>query len=192
MDWGQLIDDLKMGNNAVLRICYLEHGSYCMTRLARENRCSDEDAEDIFIEAVMVLREKLLSGQVERLTNLRAYLYKTCHNMLLVKLAREARFQRKMADIEHFYYGTVDQEEDLPPFNPQLLEITREAIAFLTEKCQKIIQLFYVDNLRMEAIAEVMGFSSANVAKTSKSRCYKRMMEKAQELKSTTLNTVDQ
>ncbi len=190
LNWSSLVDELKNGNNQGLTIFYREYSGYCINRLVKQNKCSMEDAEDIFIEAVMNLREKLVGGQLDRVMNVKSYLYKTCHNMFLVRLDQQSRFREKLSDIERFYYQSNHQEK-YERFDAHLMEATKEAWSNLSERCKDIIHYFYVDNLSMSEIAELMDLSDRNVAKTTKSRCYKKFVEMALELKTIKESSVD-
>ncbi|GAB5525516.1 MAG: hypothetical protein Roseis2KO_33880 [Roseivirga sp.] len=177
-DWKILIEELRKGNNHVLGVFYKQHASYCLKRLSRENKCSPEDAEDIFTEAIMNLREKLISGRETIILNVRAYLYKTCYNTLLVKLRQDARAQQKLGDLERFYYDSIYMVDD-QSFEKELLKATMEAWMLLSERCRDILYFFYVDKQSMKEITGLMGLNNANVTKTTKARCYKKWTELA-------------
>ncbi len=182
MNRNQLISDLKKGNNDILKTFYEQFANYCKQRLTNENRCSREDAEDIFIESLMNLREKLINGKVKSIANVKSYLYNTCHNMLLVRLEQEAKHQKYASDLERFYYESEYNREGME-YDPELMNITKKSWDLLPERCKDILHLYYVDKVCMKEIAGLMDLSNADVAKTTKSRCYKKWIEKAIELK---------
>lgn len=144
-----------------------------------ETSASLTEAEDIFIEAVMNFREKLLGDKIDTLVSERAYIYKTCYNMYLVQIEKEKRWSKKANDIEFIYYSSDYQTES--GFDQNLLDATKSAWNQLSEKCKDIISHFYVDKIRMDEIAKLMGLNSADVAKSTKARCYKKFKELAFE-----------
>lgn len=179
MDLGRIRTSLVANDNVALQYIYTEYGGFCVRRLMQLRNCTLEDAQDLFIEAVMNLREKILNGSVQKLTSTRYYLFKTCENMYLARLKDEKGHKGKTSDIEKFYYGSVHfLPEDGSPDN-KLIEATRYAWKLLSEKCKDIIYYFYVDKMRMEDIAELLGLANSNVAKTTKARCYKSLMDEA-------------
>ncbi|MDW3192466.1 MAG: sigma-70 family RNA polymerase sigma factor [Cytophagales bacterium] len=182
INWQQLRYDLKRGNNEMLSVFFQEHAGYCTRKLTREHQCSQEDAEDIFIESVMNLREKLISEAMEAVANVRSYLYTTCHYMLMDRMRKKNREGRSEEDVTRFFYESYHTTEN-DPFDKALIEITRKAWNELSEKCKDILHYFYVDRMDMKEIADVMEFASADVAKTSKSRCYRQFSNRAYELK---------
>lgn len=135
-----------------------------------------EDAEDLFIESVINFRSKVLNGEIERLTGLGFYLYKTCENKYLARLKDEKSRNRKLPDIERYFYGSTYVSSVNSDFDNYESEATQHAWSKLTEKCKDIIYHFYVDKLSMDTIAELMGLASGNVAKTTKARCYKHFL----------------
>ena len=140
-----------------------------------QRSCGKEEAEDLFIEAVLILREKVMEGKIEQLTNTKYYLYKTCENIYLARLKSDKRKRQKLDDLKYFYYQSslVEGEEE---WDARLQKAAKQAWQELTEKCRDILNYFYVDSLRMTEIMELMDFASADVAKTTKARCYKKLM----------------
>ncbi len=181
MVWAEIIEELRNGKNAILKTFYLQHAEYCIQKLTKKNRCPIEDAEDIFVDALINLREKLISGKVTAIANVRSYLYKTCDNMFLARLAHSKRAKRNLNELERFYYNSVFNQDELP-FDVELMEITMAAWSKLSERCKDILHYFYIDKLKMREISEVLGLSNADVAKTTKSRCYRKLVEIANEL----------
>lgn len=182
INWQELQTELKQGNNEMLSVFFQEHAAYCTRKLTREHQCSNEDAEDIFIESVMNLREKLIKGAVEAVANVRSYLYRTCHYMLMDRLRKKGRQAQEEEDVLRFFYESPHTNEN-DPFDKELMEITKIAWNELSEKCKDLLHFFYVDHLEMKEIAEIMAFASADVAKTSKSRCFRQFATRAYELK---------
>lgn len=182
INWQELRSQLKRGNNEVLSQFFREHARYCTKRLTKEHRCSLEDAEDIFIESVMNLREKIVQGTLEAVTNIRSYLFRTCQYMCLERIRKEQRQAQKSEELARYFYESK-YVEDNNDYDPELLEITRRAWNQLTEKCQDLLHYFYVDRIEMKEIAELMEFASAEVAKTTKSRCFKKFSTFAYELR---------
>ncbi|WP_456458455.1 RNA polymerase sigma factor [Reichenbachiella sp.] len=184
LDLNEIVQSLRKGDNSCLKIFFQEYGDYCTKNLIKKTSCTAEDADDIFVDAIINLRERLLAGKVSYLTNTKGYLYSTCYNMWLVKYRKHKVHEAHAEDIKNFYdepsLPYADQEE--------LLNLVTYAINTLGDKCQNIIKLFYLNKLTMEEIASEMGFASAGVAKTIKGRCYKKLIEEVR--KQTEINNV--
>ena len=144
--------------------------------MTQKHKCSIDEAEGFFIEAVIVLREKILSGSITKLTNTRNYLYKISENIFLTQLKKERRKESRLPDLVEFYYSDNHSRQKHSTENENLIQATKYGWQQLNEKCKDVIYYFYVDKLKMNHIAELMGFASADVAKTTKARCYKQMI----------------
>lgn len=180
MTHSAIVDSLKNDDNKALHYIYVTHGDHCIKKIIGKRNCSREEAEDLFIEAVMVLRENVLKGTLKQLTNTPSYLYQVIDNKYLAKLKREKSKARKLTDVEHFYYSDTSAEDD-GEWNLALSQATKHAWGQLSEKCRDIIYHFYVDSLRMKEIATLLGFANADVAKSTKARCYKQFTTWARE-----------
>lgn len=178
MNLKEIRSSLVIGDNQALTYLYLEFGDYCMKMLDVKRGCTREEAEDLFIESVMIFREKVLNGSIEKLSNTRYYIYKTCENVYLAKLKSEKSKRGKTSDVEQFFYssGYVSMEDE---WDVNLNKSASRAWGELTEKCKDILYYFYVDSLRLAEITEMMGFSTPDVTKTTKARCYKKLVSAA-------------
>jgi RNA polymerase sigma factor (sigma-70 family) len=174
----QIKSELLAGNNSCLKVIFEKYGNYCVQVLRKKTRCTLEDAEDILMDAVLNFREKIITGQIEFLTNTKSYLFNTCYNMWLVKYQKEKVQDSKIAHVVNELYDT----DNVIHRKGAMKDIGYAALNKLGDKCQQILNLYYLENLRMEDISTIMGFASASVAKTSKSRCFKKLMEEVNSI----------
>lgn len=177
-----LTKSLKAGDSSPLQFIFEEYGAYCISTLQNTTACSPEDAEDYFVDAVMIVRQNILDGSLTELKNLRSYVYGICLNLF----RQNARANKKIVhasdhDAEHFFFQEIAQdpltEEIEEEFTQELLQTCMETLEQLSDKCRNILEDFYFLGLSMNEIAEKMNFSNASVAKTTKSRCYKKWKE---------------
>lgn len=171
---------LLQDDNSVLAPIYQNYADYCKKYLVKNSQCRLEDAEDIFVEAIMNFRQKIIDNKLTEVNNVKNYLYRTCQNMLLVRIEREKRWNRQLTDVEHFFYdgdSTSDYKEDL-------LIATKKAWELLNEKCRDLLYYVYVDKINMTEIAKQLGYANSNVAKTSKMRCHQKFVSMAKEYSS--------
>lgn len=169
-----------IADGKALGYIYHKHQKVCIGRLIKKTRCEPEVARDFFIDAIIIFRDKVLNDTFKELTNLEAYLYRICENRFLTKLKIEKSRDKKLSDIEFLYYSN-DLINDNDELDNKLAEATKKAWELLSEKCKDIIYYFYVDKLKMSDIANLTGLGSAEVAKSTKARCYKKMLANAKE-----------
>lgn len=180
----QLRKDLVSGKTDRLREFYNSYKSDCRNVLVSKNLANDEQCEDIFSDALIILHKNIVSGKIQELTSVRSYLISTSINLARKEIQYEANTLKKLGEIRLLFYEnndtTVEEEEN----KGELIKICQQAFKNLTERCQKIIEGYYIHRLSMKEIAESLGLSSGDVAKTLKSRCYKYLLAEVNKIRS--------
>ncbi len=184
----EMIAGLLKGNNALLG--HLKtHQAYCQKTLQIKSsqHCTEDMAYDIFIDAVMAFRNNVLKGERPDLRYLRAYLSKICWNMWMAHNRSQERKEKKREAVQEKLYGAEwenmdhlsreEEEREEVQAKQKKLHLIQQAMQKLSEQCRRILQLFIVEGKSMNEIAEMLQMKNANVAKTTKSRCYNRLMK---------------
>lgn len=166
------------GDNSCLKEFFTDHSEKVISALVNKTKCSTQDAEDFFIDAILSLREKILHQKITDLKNVRGYIYTTCYNMWLNKINQEKKLDKTIIELNK----VPDNEEKNESLKEENLALSQEALSMLGTKCQGIIKLYYFEKLSMKDIANVMDFSSPDVAKSTKSRCFKKLVENINKL----------
>ncbi|MEM1409086.1 MAG: sigma-70 family RNA polymerase sigma factor [Bacteroidota bacterium] len=177
-EFNRLQENLKRGNNDYLGELFEEVAVHCIKKIAHKTGCSIEDAEDLLVDAVVNFRDKVVNDQLIYVKNIKGYIYKTCYNSWLNGKLKKRKVEQNVDEIRERYYthfennfGELDTEFNLKKWN-----IVKQAIEELNERCRDIINYFYVDKIGMKEIAELMGFANANVAKSTKRRCFSKLL----------------
>lgn len=170
--------ELLSGNNQCLKILFEQFGTYCIRLLQKNTGCSKQDAEDILMDAVINFRQKIITGKIQYLTSAKNYLFTTCYNMALVRFNKEKVKNTRIADVVEALYAPSEPIGDREAMH----DIFAAAMSALGEKCREIITLYYFEQLSMKDIAEQLGLGNAEVAKSTKSRCFKKLTEEASRL----------
>jgi len=129
-----------------------------------------DDVEDIFQEALLVLCMNVKKNDFKLTSKLSTYLYSICQFMWKAELRK-----RNRTNI-HFVDTIKDITSDENELHEQLEKEKQESLAenvyhSLEERCKQLLSLFYTKKIRMKEIAEMMGFSSEDSAKTQKYKC---------------------
>lgn len=175
-----LIKQIKQADPAALQYLYNHCKAYCLQRLRSATTCPPEDAEDIYMDAILIFRDNIMEGKLTKVTHLRAYLYKICENRY-----REQQYYRNRERQAEDIIRTLLYETDpyLPDDLPQKKALVMKAFRYLGENCRKVLHYYYFDHLTPEEIAEKMNMANTNVVKVTKSRCYKKWVEAVAALK---------
>jgi len=186
IDPAKLKNEFLSGHASFLKDVSAEYGLYCVRYLCSKHKCQESDARGIFTDALIAFRESIITGKVTEVKNLRSYLLGMCLNIFQLQLRKERRKSEKYIEIKRSLYleeaNYLDKTIEVETHD-SLKRLVIKSLSVLDQSCQEIIRYFYVDGLSMNTIAAKMGFASSHVAKTTKSRCFKKWVKVVEELK---------
>lgn len=140
-------------------------------KLILMNKGTDEDARDIFQEALFTIYQKIILEKFQIKCNFSTYLYSVCRFLWIRELTKKK---------EHD--NITDEFPDLMvsgSLNPKLeltgLKIFSKHFNELCEDCQKVLKMYF-RNVSMEEISNIMGYKNIQIAKDKKYRCKKNLL----------------
>ncbi|MFC6997768.1 RNA polymerase sigma factor [Rufibacter roseus] len=141
----------------------------------QSNNGTEDDAKDIFQEAVIVFYEKIRAGQLELNCQIKTYLYSICRRLWLKRLSRSSRFSTGL--IEDTEAELTDAQEDADQAEQNELKFTAmgNALAQLGEPCKTLLEDFYIRSMGMPEITEKFGYNNVDSAKNQKYKCLMRL-----------------
>lgn len=137
------------------------------------NNGNEDDAKDVYQEAIIILYDKVKRGDFELSSKLKTYIYSVCRRIWLKRLAQNSKKVNNIADFEN----VLEVEEDMERLEEKdmLFNRMKNALDSLGEPCKTIIQDFYMHDLSMQEICEKFGYTNADNAKTQKYKCLQRL-----------------
>jgi DNA-directed RNA polymerase specialized sigma24 family protein len=129
---------------------------------------SFDEAKDVFQDALVIYYEKFVSAPVALHTNEQAYLVGIAKH-LWVKKFRE-NMQHSPLDL---YHDDIMEDEEMHPSPIKILQYLETA----GQKCMEILKAFYYDNLHVDKIAELFGYSGTRSATVQKYKCMEKVRE---------------
>ena len=137
------------------------------------NNGNEDDAKDVYQEAIIVLYNKIKAGDFELSSKLKTFIYSVCRRIWLKKLSQNSKKAGNINDYEDVL--AVDEEvEEHEEKDLQFVKM-QSALEKLGEPCKTIIQDFYMHNLSMQDICEKFGYTNTDNAKTQKYKCLQRL-----------------
>lgn len=135
-------------------------------QLVLTNNGNEDDAKDIFQESVLVLYNKVKSGNFELNSKLKTFLYAVCRRLWLKRLNHQSR---NTVDINDFkeYLAVEDDLEQHEELNKQFKQM-EYSLTQLGEPCKTIIEDFYIKARSMHDICEKFGYTNSDNAKNQK------------------------
>ncbi len=162
----EVLEKISHGDETALDYLYKKYYRM-MTNLVIKNSGTEEEAKDIFQEALVVFWKKAVSGNLVLTSKISTFVYSICLNLWRKELERKSRFSNEEKDGVEF----INDEQE------EKIKIVHECINELGETCRKILNYHYFDGLSMQDIAEKLGYANTDTAKTKKYKCKQKLFE---------------
>lgn len=177
---------IRKGDNEPLGRLFQKHYKYCVKALSNMERCSSLEAEDTFMDALQVLRDKVLSGGFDH-DNLRGFLLVTAKNKLLNKQKRDRRiidldvdevesYLHKQKSIHDPFESSLSQDQE------RRVNLILKARKELGASCQKLLHMNFDLGYKLKELTAILDFTSYDSIKSTKSRCLRTLKKKVAEL----------
>jgi RNA polymerase sigma factor (sigma-70 family) len=170
-----LIQSLRSDANPDEAIRYLYRTQFRQTvAYIKKNSGTEEDAEDIFQELVLLFIEILKKDKFRGESSVSTFLYALTRNIWLNELNRKAKSKRRDEIFEN--------EKDEADLDVSHLIADRETkmqlmrvVDKLGETCKKILLAFYFENLAIKEILKTLNYENEQVVRNKKSKCLKQL-----------------
>ena len=141
---------------------------------------SNEDAKDVFQEALIIFYEKARQEDFQLTATIGTYLYSVCRFLWKDQLVKKkgkstAEFSSELSSADEAELQEVLKKEE------QFIKM-ETVLNQIGEKCLELLQLFYYKGLRMKEIASKLGLKSEKIAKNQKYKCLERAKQKVQSI----------
>jgi RNA polymerase sigma factor (sigma-70 family) len=164
MSDNEILEKIRQGDESALDYLYKKYYKM-MAKLIISNNGTDEEARDIYQEALIVFWQKAVSNNLVLTSKISTYLYSICQNLWRKELDRKSRLS----------YEDKDGSDGVDPDREERIKIINNCINELGETCKKLLTYYYFDEMSMSDIAEKLGFANADTAKTKKYKCKKHL-----------------
>ncbi len=168
----EVILGILNGSKGILEVVYKAYFPMILQLIVMNNGTED-DAKDIFQESVIVLYDKVKSGNFELNSKLKTFIYSVCRRLWLKRLSQLSRNAGSVKDYEE----VLPVEQDLERHEEKDLQFKQmeKALIHLGEPCKTIIEDFYINNKSMQDICAKFGYTNADNAKNQKYKCLQRL-----------------
>jgi RNA polymerase sigma factor (sigma-70 family) len=176
----EIIQNLRSGKrNKALQVLYKEFPKI-EVNICRSGGTKQE-AEEIFTDALLLLVEKVSNPKFELTSKLSTYLYGITRFLWLNELKKTKRkFELEWSDT----LILIDEDLDYDSEKEEQLKQLETVIDQVSEKCKQIFELFYFKKESMKQVANLLGFTSVNSAKTQKYKCIEKAIVLARNVQS--------
>jgi len=168
----EVILGILNNSETVLKRLYLAYFPMVL-QLIINNNGNQDDAKDIYQEAIIVLYNKVKGGEFELSSKLKTFIYSVCRRLWLKRLSQMNRYGGDIRDFQE--HLPVEEDVDLQSDRDIQFGKMEGALKLLGEPCKTIIEDFYINNRSMQEICEKFGYTNADNAKTQKYKCLQRL-----------------
>lgn len=166
----QILKGILRHDNLILQYIYKEY-YYNINYFIRKNQGSEDDASDIFQEAIIIVYRKITENDlVFEKSSFKGYLFSVCRFLWLKQLEKRRIEKERLNETLPYQENLYDENlVELVDKNEKYGLYQKHFITLSTD-CQKLLQMFF-EKIPLREIAKVMGYKSEKYAKTRKYKC---------------------
>ena len=166
MNEKEIFERICKGDEKALEFLYQKYYRM-MTKLVITNSGTEEEARDVYQDALIVFWQKATSGNLVLTSKMSTFIYSICQNLWRKELDRKKRLSSEEKDTAVLLdTDSIEREK-----------ILAKCIDQLGETCKRVLMLYYFDEMSMQDIADKLGFANTDTAKTKKYKCKKKLDE---------------
>lgn len=166
MNEKEIFERICKGDEKALELLYQKYYRM-MTKLVITNSGTEEEARDVYQDALIVFWQKATSGNLVLTSKMSTYIYSICQNLWRKELDRKKRLSNEEKDTAVLLDTDSNERE----------RILAKCIDQLGETCKRVLMLYYFEEMSMQDIADKLGFANTDTAKTKKYKCKKKLDE---------------
>jgi RNA polymerase sigma factor (sigma-70 family) len=164
MNETEIFERICKGDEKALELLYKKYYRM-MTKLVITNSGTEEEARDVYQDALIVFWQKATSGNLVLTSKMSTYIYSICQNLWRKELDRKKRLSNEEKD------GSVTLDTE----TSEREKIIAKCIDQLDSTCKKVLMYYYFEEMSMQDIADKLGFANTDTAKTKKYKCKKKL-----------------
>jgi RNA polymerase sigma factor (sigma-70 family) len=174
---GEILEGIRQKNDRILKMIYAD--TYpIIRRYVKLNNGTEQDAEDVFQEALVLIFRKVSEEDLELTSSFSTYLTALCkflwNNLFRknVNLSSQSLNPELLPDIEKIM--------EVPQIELNLKRLIQKHLLQMQPECQQLLMLFY-DQVPMGEIKQHLGFIRDSQVRKRKFICKKKLMERLQD-----------
>jgi RNA polymerase sigma factor (sigma-70 family) len=168
----EILHGLKDRDTRVLDYIY-DNFYFQIKVLVTKNHGSEEDARDIYQDALMVIYQKQQKDNLALSCSFSTYLYSVCR-LLWLKQLEKRKQQITITEESGIFVEVNDNILDIFNLNEKY-KLYQDHFNRLSFSCQKVLELFLA-GIPLKEIANILGFKSEQYAKKRKYQCKEKLV----------------
>lgn len=176
----QILKGILRHDNLILQYIYKQY-YYSINYFIKKNQGSEDDASDIFQEAIIIIYRKIKENDlVFDRSSFKAYLFSVCRLLWLKQLEKRRVEKEKLNDSLPYQDDLYDDSLNEIVIKNERYGLYQRHFAELSTDCQKLLQLFF-EKVQLKDIATIMGYKSEKYAKKRKFKCKELLISRIKQ-----------
>ncbi|WP_299435076.1 sigma-70 family RNA polymerase sigma factor [uncultured Aquimarina sp.] len=172
----KILEGIAAGDTAVIKTFYENNFNYIRSYIL-QNSGEEEDAEDVFQDALIVIYQKLKSDTLDINVSVLTYFYAICKNKWRTRLRKKRKLiiDNEVVVINEEVEASIAEEIE----NNEREDVYRRYFLTLSGTCREVLNLVFAGK-NMKEIAGITGYSEGYTRK-KKFECKKTLLEKIEK-----------
>jgi len=176
----QILKGILRHDNLILQYIYKQY-YYNINYFIKKNQGSEDDASDIFQEAIIIIYRKIKENDlIFEKSSFKNYLFSVCRLLWLKQLEKRRVEKEKLNDSLPFQEDLYDDNLNEIIEKNERYGLYQKHFSTLSTDCQKLLQLFF-EKVPLREIAKVMGYKSEKYAKKRKYKCKELLISRIKQ-----------
>ena len=166
---------IKFGGEDALKKIYREYRIPFIQWITGKFPLRQEDAEDIFQNAVVIFYDKVSTGKLTELkSSVKTYLFGIGQNLAYETMRKQNKYPEGPSELLVNHIVDDSGYEEKMQFEQNLRNAWR-GLNLMGDPCKSILQLFYFERQPLESICQLMQYKNAETVKVKKFKCLQRL-----------------
>jgi RNA polymerase sigma-70 factor (ECF subfamily) len=175
MDSHSLIYNIKNkdGEKELKKVYSLYRNEFILWAM-RNYTCTNEEAQDIFQQVVVIFYENIKTGRLTEITNtVKTYLFSIGKNKILELLRKRKRSMS--AEISDYFIDTNIFYGEGDDYSIKELDMVTNCLNKLGDPCKALLVHCFYHNHSMTEISDLLDYKNSDTAKNMKYKCIQRL-----------------
>jgi RNA polymerase sigma factor (sigma-70 family) len=174
----EIVDEIKRGNSDKVLLFLYQTTQYKLGSWIMKNNGNEDEAQDIFQDAVLSFYQYVLGEKFEAGKSVDAFIFSIGRNMWINRAKQKNKMVRGVKEEVFSDHQNEDQNNEFSHLFSEDKSAKMEALLTkLGERCKELLTYSIFYNMKMVDIAKKMAFSNADTVKTKNYKCKKRLMK---------------
>ena len=176
----QILKGILRHDNLIFQYIYKQF-YYKVNMFIKKNSGTEDDANDVFQEAIIIIYRKLKESDLMfETSSFQGYLFSVCRFLWLKQLESRRIEQEKINDSLPFQEDVYDDNLVELVEKNERYGLYQKHFRSLSTDCQKLMQLFF-EKVPLSEIAKIMGYKGEKYAKKRKYNCKELLINRIKQ-----------